>query len=96
MAQNGPLAQRAGMEERTMHNYRNIITPEQARREALNHLRDNRKLNDAEFAYSPLTCAVGIRWDAEPYRVFNIYYPMYKKSEFVTDWVSVGKGIKAN
>jgi hypothetical protein len=43
---------------------------------------------------------VGIRWYAENtdgtphmFRVFNVNYPMYGKSEFVSDWVSVGKGI---
>lgn len=67
--------------------------------EAKARLRDNRRINDAEFAFSPSTGAVGIRWYAtnqdgseHPFRVFNVNYPMYGKSEFVTDWVSVGKG----
>ena len=68
-----------------------------ARREAIARLRDNRRINDAEFGYSPTTGAVGIRWDeSSVFRVFNIHYPMYGKSEFVKDWVSVGKGIKVS
>jgi hypothetical protein len=67
-----------------------------AEREAKSRLRDNYKINDAEFAYSPSTGAVGIRWDeSQIFRVFNIYYPMYHRSEEVTDWVSVGKGTYA-
>lgn len=64
-----------------------------ARREAIDRLNDNKCLNNAEFAYSPLTSAVGIRFDeSEIFRVFNVNYPMYKRNEEVTDWVSVGKG----
>lgn len=66
-----------------------------ARSEAKRRLQDNRKLNNAEFAYSPSTQAVGVRWDEDSiFRVFNISYPMYGKSEQVTDWISVGRGIK--
>ena len=66
-----------------------------AQREAKARLNDNRRINDAEFAYSPTTGAVGIRWDeSQIFRVFNVHYPMYKRSEDVTDWVSVGKGTK--
>jgi hypothetical protein len=69
----------------------------QARREALARLRDNRRINDAEFAYSPSTGAVGIRWRMDTiFRVFNVHYPMYKRSEEVTDWVSVGKGTRCD
>jgi hypothetical protein len=65
----------------------------QAKREALARLRDNQRINDAEFSYSPSTGAVGIRWeDSQIFRVFNVNYPMYRQSESVTDWVSVGKG----
>ena len=66
-----------------------------AQREAKAILNANRRINDAEFAYSPTTGAVGIRWDeSQIFRVFNVHYPMYKRSEDVTDWVSVGKGTK--
>ena len=66
-----------------------------ARREAMQRLKDNRRINDAEFGYSPMTGAVGIRWDeSSSFGVFNINYPMYGKSELVRDWVSVGKGTK--
>lgn len=69
-------------------------TARKAKREAKARLRDNRRINDAEFAYSPSTCAVGIRWnESEIFRVFNVHYPMYRKSELVVDWVSVGKGL---
>jgi hypothetical protein len=65
----------------------------QARIEAQARLRDNRRINDAEFAYSPSTGAVGLRWIVEsPFRVFNVRYPMYGESKQVQDWVSVGKG----
>jgi hypothetical protein len=68
---------------------------QQAKREALARLKDNEPINDAEFAYSPSTGAVGIRWsERNMFRVFNIHYPMYGYSECVTDWVSVGKGVK--
>ena len=64
---------------------------EQAKREALARLRDNQRINDAEFAYSPSTGAVGMRWDeSQIFRVFNVNYPMYQQSESVTDWVSIG------
>lgn len=73
--------------------YMRIQSAEMAKREAERRLRDNRKLNDAEFGYSPGTLAVGIRWDdTKPFRVFNEHYPMYGCDERVTDWVSVGKG----
>ena len=72
------------------------FTASQAEREALARLRENRRINDAEFAYSPSTGAVGIRWFEESiFRVFNVRYPMYGRSEDVRDWVSVGKGIRA-
>ena len=78
------------------------FTTEQAKREALSVLRDNRRLNDSEYAYSPSTGAVGMRWPGmllspsdEIFRVFNTHYPMYKRNEEVTDWVSVGKGNRA-
>ena len=71
-------------------------TGEQAKREAMARLRDNRRINDAEFAYSPSTGAVGIGWyESGMFRVFNVNYPMYKRSEVVSDWVSVGKGTAA-
>ena len=64
-----------------------------AKREALARLRDNQRINDAEFAYSPSTGAVGIRWEeSQMFRVFSIHYPMYGYSACVRDWVSVGKG----
>jgi hypothetical protein len=64
-----------------------------AKREAKARLRDSCAINDAEFAYSPTTSAVGIRWESsEPFRVFNVNYPMYRRSDEVADWVSVGKG----
>jgi hypothetical protein len=67
---------------------------EWAKREATARFNDNKRLNDAEFAYSPLTGAVGIRWDeSQSFRVFNTQYPMYRRSEEVKDWVSVGKGV---
>ena len=45
-------------------------TARKAKREAKARLRDNRRINDAEFAYSPSTCAVGIRWnESEIFRV---------------------------
>lgn len=70
--------------------------PFNALREAKARLQDNRRINDAEFAYSPSTQAVGMRWhESQMFRVFNTQYPMYKRSEEVVDWVSVGKGIKA-
>ena len=70
-----------------------IFDARQARIEAQARLRDNRRINDAEFAYSPSTGAVGIRWSIESlFRVFNVRYPMYGESEQVQDWVSVGKG----
>lgn len=63
-----------------------------ARREALRRKSDQQGLNDAEFAYSPATGAVGIRWsDDQAFRVFNVNYPMYGRNDEVTDWVSVGK-----
>lgn len=69
------------------------FTGEQAKHEAISCLRDNRRINNAEFAYSPSTGAVGSRWSADQvFRVFNIRYPMYGQNEEVTDWVSVGKG----
>jgi hypothetical protein len=73
------------------------FTSAQAKQEAISCLRDNRRINDAEFAYSPSTGSVGIRWHVESiFRVFNVRYPMYGQSEDVTDWVSVGKGTKSN
>ena len=73
------------------------MTPKQAKQEAQARLRDNRRVNDAEFAYSPKTGAVGIRWDeSQIFRVFNVHYPMYKRSEEVQDWISVGKGTHKN
>ena len=69
---------------------------EQAKREAIARLKDNRRINDAEFAFSPATGAVGMRWCEDTiFRVFNTHYPMYRRSEDVTDWVSVGKGLKS-
>jgi hypothetical protein len=80
---------------KTNSNITSIASADDAKREALARLRDNRLNNDAEFAYSPTTCAVGIRWDEfESFRVFNRYYPMYGYSARVTDWVSVGKGLR--
>ena len=74
-----------------------IFDANQAKREALSCLKDNRRINDAEFAYSPSTGAVGIRWStAQIFRVFNVRYPMYGQNEDVIDWVSVGKGINVN
>jgi len=68
----------------------------QAKREAESCLKDNMRINDAEFAYSSSTGAVGIRWSGDTYfRVFNVHYPMYGRSEEVSDWRSVGKGWKA-
>jgi hypothetical protein len=70
-----------------------LTLAKQAEREARSCLRDNQRINDAEFAYSPSTGAVGIRWhESQLFRVFNIHYPMYGKNEDVTDWVSVGIG----
>jgi hypothetical protein len=63
------------------------------KQEAIRCLRDNQRINDAEFAYSPKTGAVGIRWSEDQiFRVFNIHYPMYGRNDEVNDWVSVGKG----
>jgi hypothetical protein len=74
-----------------------ITTATQAQREAKARLADNRRINDAEFAYSPSTCAVGMRWSEDQiFLVFNVHYPMYKRNEDVTDWVSVGKGTKVS
>lgn len=74
---------------------KSIANAENAKREAMAALRDNRRINNCEFAYSPSTFAVGIRnWDGDTFRVFNVKYPMYGKDEEVRDWVSVGKGIK--
>lgn len=65
------------------------------RREALARLRDNRSVNDSEYAYSPSTQAVGVRHsEGQIFRVFNVGYPMYGRNKEVTDWVSVGKGMK--
>lgn len=73
-----------------------------AEREAKARLRDNRRWNDCEFAYSPSTGAVGCRWNDETetsesfhlqYRIFNVNYPMYGRGDDVHDWVSVGRGI---
>lgn len=62
-----------------------------ARREAIRRRNDQRGLNDSEYAYSPGTGAVGMRWDEDSiFRVFNVNYPMYKRNEQVRDWVSVG------
>jgi hypothetical protein len=73
------------------------FTAAQAKREAMSCLRDNRRINDCEFAYSPLTGAVGCRWTEDSiFRVFNVRYPMYGQNEEITDWMSVGKGIKTN
>ena len=73
-----------------------IESAAQAKREAVARLRDNRRINELEFAYSPSTLAVGCRWDdCFPFRVFNTGYPMYQRSEEVQDWVSVGKGLAA-
>lgn len=75
------------------------MTATEARREATSVLRAQDGLNAEpglmELAYSPLTGAVGMRWvwDGEPdgsFRVFNTRYPMYGRSEDVSDWVSVG------
>jgi hypothetical protein len=75
----------------------NIRNAQDAKREASRCLRDNKRINDAEFAYSPNTFAVGIRWSEDQiFRVFNIFYPMYKRNDEVSDWVSVGKGTKYN
>lgn len=72
------------------------MNAEEAKREAQSCLKDNERINDAEFAYSPSTGAVGIRWPGDTYfRVFNVRYPMYGRSEEVKDWISVGKGWKA-
>lgn len=68
---------------------------------AMRRRRENNGLNNgerAEFAYSPSTGAVGMRWTREdgtaepndPFRVFNYNDPMWGRSEFVTDWKSVG------
>jgi len=73
-------------------------TAEQARREAVATLRMQDRLNPegggCEHAYSPSTGAVGMRNEGEeddsPFRVFNVTYPMYRRSDEVTDWVSVG------
>lgn len=74
-----------------------ITSAIQAQREAKARLADNRRINDAEFAYSPSTFAVGMRWSEDQiFRVFNVHYPMYKRNEDVTDWVSVGKGTKVD
>lgn len=71
------------------------FTSKQAKAEAKARLRDNHKINDAEFAYSPSTQAVGMRWREDTYfRVFNVCYPMYGRSDEVTDWHPVGKGTK--
>ena len=72
---------------------------EWAKREAMARLREQHGMNAApglpELAYSPSTAAVGWRWNwgaepHEPFRVFNVNYPMYGRSDEVTDWVSVG------
>jgi hypothetical protein len=64
-----------------------------AQAEANARLKENQSINDAEFAYSPRYNTVGIRWDeSHPFRIFNIRYPMYGYSAYVSDWISVGKG----
>ena len=77
-----------------------------ARREASARLHESHRLNvgpgQPEYAYTPSTGAIGVRfqdptepeWSArQVFRVFNIYYPMYGRSEQVRDWVSVGMAI---
>ncbi len=79
------------------------FTAKQAKREALSTLRQQDRLNPpgngCEHAYSPSTGAVGMRNEGDtrglddqlvPFRVFNVTYPMYRRSDEVTDWVSVG------
>lgn len=73
-------------------------SPRTARGEARKRLAMQRECgpngSGMEWAYSPSTGAVGMRWvDADPpqtFRVPNIHYPMFGLSEYVTDWVSVG------
>lgn len=44
-----------------------------------------------EYAYSPSTGAVGMRWEPDgTFKIDNIYYPHHGDNESVTDWVSVG------
>ena len=69
------------------------MTLKMARREALARLRMNRRLNNAEFAYSPRHETVGIRWsEDQSFKVFNVNHPCYKADDFISDWISVGKG----
>ena len=75
-----------------------------AKREAMARLRDQHGLNRGhvwESAYSPLHGTVGMRWseypgdDRQPFRVFNLNYPLHNASELVRDWVSVGRAREA-
>lgn len=68
---------------------------DEAEATAIQRRKDNSNLNfndETEYAFSPSTFAVGMRnWPGEPFRVFNVNYPMYGKSDQVQDWVSVGQ-----
>ena len=71
-------------------------TAQSAKREAQARLHMNRRLNNAEFAYSPRHATVGIRWsEDQTFKVFNINHPCYKADDFINDWISVGKGLVA-
>lgn len=75
-------------------------SPRTARGEARKRLSLQRECGIAgagmEWAYSPSTGAVGMRWvesgeeTPQPFRVPNVNYPMHGQSERVSDWVSVG------
>ena len=87
----------------SMHNCKLLENARQARNEARARLRGQNGLNGVgegiEFAYSPSTFAVGMRWQFEEggsgFRVFNIYYPMHGRNDEVMDWVSVGMSTPA-
>lgn len=73
-------------------------TPQTARKEAIK-VRDaqrdckNKPGEGLEVFYSPTHTTVGIRWEFAPDespRIPNIYYPKYRESDLVSDWVSVG------
>jgi hypothetical protein len=81
------------------------LTPAKARRLAIVNRNEQRRCNREarqeaihEHAYSPSTCAIGIRpadWSEfvpprEKFRVHNVFYPRYRDDDGVGDWQSVG------
>ena len=65
--------------------------------EALRRRKDNARLNPLgqciQFAYSPTFNTVGCKWEDERpesgFRIFNVHYPMFGRSEEVNDWIAL-------